>query len=105
MLNAAEAIGRYVERGRAAFDADQAVRDAIVHQIEVMGEAAKPVLAADPSLQAELPDIEWTEVARMREKIIHQYWAVNADIVWSTAVGDVARIRALLAKTQERPSS
>jgi hypothetical protein len=31
MLNAAEAIGRYVERGRAAFDADPAVRDAIVH--------------------------------------------------------------------------
>lgn len=72
MLNAAEAIGRYVERGRAAFDADPAVRDAIVHQIEVMGEAAKAVLAADPSLQAELPEIEWTELARMRDKMIHQ---------------------------------
>jgi uncharacterized protein with HEPN domain len=37
-----------------------------------MGEAAKAVLAADPSLQAELPEIEWTELARMRDKMIHQ---------------------------------
>jgi len=104
MLGAAEAIGRYVERGRATFDADSAVRDAIVHQIEVMGEAAKAALAADPSLEAELPGIEWSELARMRDKMIHQYWAVNGEIVWATAIGEVPKIRTLLAATLERPS-
>lgn len=47
MLEAAEAIGHYVERGRAAFDRDPAIRDAIVYQIVVVGEAAKAVVAAD----------------------------------------------------------
>ena len=96
MLTAAAAVMRYVERGRAAFDADSAIRDAIVHQIEVMGEAAKAVLAADPSLEAELPEIEWSELARMRDKMIHQYWAVNAEIVWATASHDIPAIRAAL---------
>ena len=102
MLMAAEAVVRYVERGRATFDADSAVRDAIVHQIEVMGEAAKAVLAADPSLEAELPGIEWSELARMRDKMIHQYWAVNAEIVWATASRDVPAIKAVLTKALDR---
>jgi uncharacterized protein with HEPN domain len=103
MLMAAEAVGRYVERGRATFDADSAVRDAIVHQIEVMGEAAKAVVAADSSLAAELPGIEWSELARMRDKMIHQYWAVNAEIVWATAERVVPQIRALLTEALKRP--
>jgi uncharacterized protein with HEPN domain len=98
MLAAAEAVTRYVERGRAAFDADSAIRDAIVHQIEVMGEAAKAVLAADSSLETELPEIEWSELARMRDKMIHQYWAVNAEIVWATASHDIPAIKAVLLK-------
>jgi len=102
MLMAAEAVGRYVERGRATFDADSAVRDAIVHQIEVMGEAAKAVLAADPSLEGELPGIEWSELARMRDKMIHQYWAVSAEIVWATAARDVPAIKAVLTKVLDR---
>ncbi len=104
MLSSAEAIGRYVERGRATFDADPALRDAIVHQIEVLGEAAKAILVADPSLEAELPEIAWSELSRMRDKMIHQYWALNGEIVWSTAVGDVPTIRAQLESFLSRQS-
>jgi len=63
-----------------------------------MGEAAKAALAADPSVEGELPEIEWSELARMRDKMIHQYWAVNAEIVWATASRDVPAIRAVLLK-------
>jgi len=59
MVEAADAIATYTARGRAAFDSDSAVRDAILYQIVVLGEAAKAVLAADPSLQASLPEVEW----------------------------------------------
>lgn len=96
MLAAAEAIGRYVERGRAAFDSDPALQDAIVYQIVVVGEAAKAVVAADPSLETELPQVEWSLLAKMRDKITHQYWAINQEIVWATAQQDIVRIHGLL---------
>jgi uncharacterized protein with HEPN domain len=102
MQDAAESIGRYVERGRPAFDRDFAIRDAIVYQIVVMGEAAKAVVAADPSIEADVPEIEWSLLAKMRDKVTHQYWAVDPEIVWSTAERDVPAIRAQLAKTLER---
>lgn len=96
MLAAAEAIGHYVERGRAAFDSDPALRDAIVYQIVVLGEAAKAVIAADPSLETELPQVEWSLLARMRDKVTHQYWAIDQETVWSTAKQDIPTIRDLL---------
>jgi len=96
MLAAAEAIGRYVERGRAAFDSDPALRDAIVYQIVVVGEAAKAVVAADLSLEAELSHIEWSLLAKMRDKVTHQYWAIDEEIVWATAEKDIAKIREVL---------
>jgi uncharacterized protein with HEPN domain len=89
MLDAGEAIGRYVDRGRAAFDRDLAIRDAIVYQIVVIGEAAKAVLAADPAIAVDFPEVEWSLLARMRDKVTHQYWAVDPEIVWSTAERDM----------------
>ncbi len=96
MLSAAEAIGRYVERGRTAFESDPALRDAIVYQIVVLGEAAKAVVAADPSLEIDLPQVEWSLLAKLRDKVTHQYWAINQEIVWATAAQDIATIRGLL---------
>jgi uncharacterized protein with HEPN domain len=73
------------------------VLEAMVYQIVVIGEAAKAVIAADPSLATE-PDVEWSLLARMRDKVTHQYWAVDREIVWSTAVRDVPAIRRALGR-------
>jgi uncharacterized protein with HEPN domain len=98
MIAAADAITGYVNRGRAVFDADSAVREAIVYQIVVIGEAAKAVIAADASLGAEVPEVEWSLLARMRDKVTHQYWAVDREVVWSTAERDVPAIRKALGR-------
>lgn len=103
MLAAAEAIGQYVARGREAFDSDPALRDAIVYQIAVVGEAAKAVVAADPSIVVELPELELSLLARMRDKVTHQYWAINQEIVWATAERDIAKIHDLLRAALEKP--
>jgi uncharacterized protein with HEPN domain len=98
MLAAADAIAGYVARGRSVFDADSAVREAIVYQIVVIGEAAKAVTVADPEFAADVRNVEWSLLARMRDKVTHQYWAVDRDIVWSTATQDVPDIRKALAQ-------
>jgi len=56
------------------------------------------IAAADPTVVTDVPNVEWSLLARMRGKVTHQYWAVDREIVWSTAARDVAEIRKALAK-------
>lgn len=102
MVEAAEAIAAYVARGRRVFDADAAVRDAILFRIVVIGEAAKAVVQRDPTLATDLSEVEWSALARMRDRITHQYWAIDAQIVWDTAVEDIPEVRALLVGALRR---
>lgn len=93
MVEAADAIAAYVARGRAVFEADPAVQDAILFRIVVMGEAAKAIANRDPTLAADMSNVEWSALARMRDRITHQYWAVDPQIVWDTAADDLPSVR------------
>lgn len=97
MAEAADSIAGYVARGREAFDDDSAVRDAILYQIIVLGEAAKAALNADPSLESAYPDIDWSPMARMRDRVAHHYWATDYQIVWDTASDAVPTLRQAVA--------
>jgi len=102
MIAAANTIGGYTKRGRSAFDADSMVRDAILYQLIVIGEASKATTAADDSIAKEVPTVEWSLGAKMRDRITHQYWATDHEIVWLTAAQDVERLRADLTKALVR---
>jgi uncharacterized protein with HEPN domain len=102
MTEAASAIATYAARGRAAFENDSTVRDAILYQIVVIGEAAKAVVAADDSIALEIPRVEWSLWAKMRDRITHQYWATDNEIVWATASTDVPALRVALDRAVER---
>jgi uncharacterized protein with HEPN domain len=102
MVEAADSIAAYVARGRQEYSRDEAVRDAILFRIVVIGEAAKTVVQRDPDLARELSEVEWSALARMRDRITHQYWAVDAQIVWDTAVEEIPEIRAILADAVAR---
>jgi uncharacterized protein with HEPN domain len=100
------AIGRirlYVgDLSREAFGADTKTVDAVIRNLEIIGEAVKQ-LPAD--LRAEAPDIEWAKIAGLRDVLIHAYFGVDLDIVWDIVCHKVPdlepRLRALLAR---RPS-
>lgn len=102
MVEAADTIIAYTGRGREAFDSDSALRDAILYQIVVLGEAAKGALAADPSLETSLPDVEWSPIARMRDRVAHHYWATDREVVWQTATVAVPELRTALAAALNR---
>jgi uncharacterized protein with HEPN domain len=99
MIAATDAIISYVRRGRAAFDDDPTVRDAILYQIILIGEAARAVIAADETIAAEVPSVEWSLWAKMRDRVTHQYWATDNEMVWLTATRDASDLRAELVKT------
>jgi uncharacterized protein with HEPN domain len=68
---------------------------AVQHQLLVLGEAAKRISEPFRTLY---PDISWSPMARMRDKLIHAYDLVNLEEVWRTATEDIP---ALLAQLEQ----
>jgi uncharacterized protein with HEPN domain len=69
--------------------------EAIVRQIEIIGEAASHV---PPHIQAQATEIPWRNLVGMRNHLIHGYFAIDADIVWSV-VHD--KLPAMLSETRK----
>jgi uncharacterized protein with HEPN domain len=83
MIEAAQtAIDFVADRQRADLDSDKMLRLALVRAIEVIGEAAGRVSKAT---QGAAPDIPWSLIVSMRNRLIHAYFDINLDILWQTA--------------------
>ena len=98
MIDAADSLAEFVAgRKRADLDADRMLLFAIVRAIEVLGEAASRV--ADETKTAS-PDVPWAAIVGMRNRLIHGYFDIDADIVWRTATEEIPvlsrALRALL---------
>ena len=81
ILDAIGAIESYVQTGEEDFRRDRKTRDAVIRNLEVIGEAAGKLSA---QLRQQHPAIPWGKIAGMRNRLIHGYLTVNQDIVWST---------------------
>lgn len=65
---------------------DYKTQDAVVRNIEILGEAAK--LLSDET-KRNYPNIPWKDIAGTRDKLIHDYFGVNIDIVWDIAKNEI----------------
>lgn len=68
------------------FVKDIKTQDAVVRNIEIIGEAAKNV---SENTRDKFPHIPWKQVAGMRDKLVHHYFGVNIDIVWDVVRKDL----------------
>jgi uncharacterized protein with HEPN domain len=71
---------------RATFLADDTLKRAFVRSIEVIGEAVKKV---PDSVRQRNPGIEWRAMAGMRDRLIHNYFGVDYEVVWDAVVNKV----------------
>lgn len=106
MQLAMERIARYCAGlDFAAFCASELVVDAVVRNLEVIGEAAKKV---PPSVQQAHPRLPWAQMYRMRNRISHEYFGLDLATVWRVATEHLPLnypdlLRALAAERPQRP--
>ncbi|MFH1468841.1 MAG: HepT-like ribonuclease domain-containing protein [Pseudomonadota bacterium] len=100
MLDAVRQLLVYARgRSRHDLDTDPMLRDAILRQFEVLGEAARGVSERG---RADLAEIPWRDIVSMRNQLIHAYGDVDRDIVWNTLSYEVPRLRDLLTSSLAR---
>ena len=92
----------------AAFEKDIRTQDAVIRALQVIGEAANKARVADPTLPSSAPEIPWDVMYGMRNRVIHDYFEVDLEVVWQTIQRDLPLLRPqivqLLARTV-RPKS
>jgi uncharacterized protein with HEPN domain len=75
------------------FSNDFMVQDAVVRQLEIIGEATKRI---SKELRNANPQVPWPDMAGMRDILIHDYIDVDIDIVWKTASESIIKLKSLL---------
>jgi uncharacterized protein with HEPN domain len=101
MADALESVQRMVAgRNRDDLDNDEMLRLALTRAIEVIGEAAGRV--TDDTQQA-VAHIPWRQLAGMRNRLIHAYFDVNLDIIWTTATRDAPILLVKLDELLKEP--
>lgn len=100
MIEAAARLASYTDGlGFESFVGDRRTIDAVVRNLEILGEAAKRV---PESMRARASEVDWRKIAGMRDVLAHAYFQIDCEIVWDAATskvpGIVPSLRRLLAE-------
>jgi uncharacterized protein with HEPN domain len=80
ILDATRKIRAYTNGlSQTAFLQDDKTFDAVVRNLEIIGEAAKNV---PENIRTDAPAVEWKKIAGLRDILIHEYFGIDGDIVW-----------------------
>jgi uncharacterized protein with HEPN domain len=94
MLDAVTRIEGYIT-GLTLIDFldDPLRQDGVIRQLAVIGEAVKRLSAAT---RESAPDVPWSDIAGMRDRLIHDYMGIDLEAVWKTAKEDVPALKAVV---------
>jgi uncharacterized protein with HEPN domain len=80
------------------FKKNEMVQDAIIRNIEIIGEASKKISLDTKQTFYQIP---WKEIAGMRDKLIHDYIGVDVDVVWKTIKKDIPDLEKLIGEIKK----
>jgi len=95
MLERIDRIERATKEGKQFFFASEVIQDAVIRNLEVIGEAAKSVSLRT---RRRFPRVPWSEMSRFQDLAIHHYGKVLSEEVWAIVETDLPTIRHLIAK-------
>ena len=82
------------EMSESEFKSNELVQDAVIRQLQIIGEAAKKL---SDGTRTSYPDVQWKDIAGMRDKLIHDYFGVDLGAVWDTVTNDLPGLRKALS--------
>ena len=91
-------VVNYTAAGKESFFSDRKTQDAVVRNLEIIGEAIKRVSV---TLKKAHPDIAWKPIAGMRDKLIHDYFGVNLQLVWEVVERDLPVLKQKIGRLLE----
>jgi uncharacterized protein with HEPN domain len=79
-------IKKYAVRGRQAFGEDELVQSWVIRQLQILGEAATKI---SDDFQDRYPDMPWHKIIGMRNILVHDYFGIDVNIIWSIVEKDM----------------
>ena len=99
ILQAIERIESYTAAGSESFREDIKTQDAVIRNLQIIGEAVKKISA---ETQARVAGIPWRDMAGLRDRVVHHYFGVSLDIVWDVVVNHLPALRAAIRTLREQ---
>jgi len=94
ILQSIDRIESYlIGKDHQSFSNDFMLQDAVVRQLEIIGEVTKRI---SKDLRNKNPQVPWSDMAGMRDILIHDYIDVDIEIVWKTASESIINLKNLL---------
>lgn len=72
------------------FDLDRKTQDAVIRNLEIIGEASKYISSEFKEKYSHIP---WNQMISMRNKVIHEYFGVDTEILWQTIKVDLVNLK------------
>lgn len=94
IIDAVEKIERYLaDTSYKSFSENDMLIDAVVRELEIIGEAAGNI---STSFHKKYPEVPWSKMIGMRNRLIHEYFGVNKKVVWETCITDLKELKKLI---------
>jgi hypothetical protein len=91
ILESVEKIERYIAGlDRAVFLGDEKTADSVVRNLEIIGKAANRI---PESFTVQHPEIQWRRIVGLRNRIVHDYFGLDLEIVWEILVSELPALK------------
>jgi len=95
---AIERISKYTGDGKDDFLASELKQDAVIRNLEVVGEASRNIEKHFPEFVVQYPELPLRDAYRMRNFLSHGYFQVDLEVVWSTTQTNLPRLKSMVGK-------
>ena len=97
-MSACDKVATFIQAGEDEFRVNEMIQDAVVRNLEIIGEASKNI---SEEVRTQAGDQPWRKIAGMRDKLVHHYFGVDLDLVWETASNILPSLRIRIAELLE----
>ncbi len=105
ILMAIKRINHYTENlGEVSFLRSELIQDAVIRNIEIIGEASRNIDRHHTHFTAEHPEVPWSDLYWMRNRVSHGYFSVDLELVWKTLEKDIPELQNQIQKIYKQLS-